>query len=181
MAKNKVGNAALWIIMALLIASLAGFGISNFGASARTVATVGDREIDVQEYMRALDAQSRQYQQLTGQGLSIEQMQALGLDQAALAQLIRSATLENAASEAGISVGDERVSEEVLASPAFQTGAGFDRTIYEQALRRNGMTVRDFEESIRGQTSSAILQNAVAGGIETPGVFVDTLFNYALE
>ncbi|MEM9971675.1 MAG: peptidyl-prolyl cis-trans isomerase, partial [Pseudomonadota bacterium] len=47
--------------------------------------------------------------------------------------------------------------------------------------RRNGMTVRDFEESIRGQTSSAILQNAVAGGIETPGVFIDTLFNYALE
>ncbi len=181
MARSKASNAALWVVMILLIGGLAGFGVSNFGASARTVATVGDREVDVQEFMRALEAQSRRYQELTGQALSIEQMQALGLDRAALGQLVRDAALENAATNAGISVGDERVSEEVLRTPAFQTGNGFDRTIYEQSLRRNGLTVRDFEEQIRNNTSASILRVAVADGVETPGVYVDTLFNFALE
>ncbi len=181
MARSKASNAALWVIMILLIGGLAGFGLSDFGASARTVAKVGDREIEVQEYMRALEVQARQYQQLTGQPLTMEQMTALGLDRAALGQLVREAALENAASTAGLSVGDERVSEQVLAMPGFQTGSGFDRTIYEQTLRRNGMTVRDFEDQIRASTASSLLRGAVARGVETPGVFVDTLFNYALE
>ena len=178
---KKAGNAALWIILLLLIFGLAGFGLSDFGASARTVAKVGDREINVQQFMRALDAQQRQYQQLTGQSLTLEQIQATGLDRAALGQLVRDAALENAAANAGISVGDEVVSQEVLNQPGFQGGSGFDRGIYEQALRRAGLTVRDFEEQIRASTASALLQQSVLGGVETPGIFVDTLFNYALE
>ena len=35
-------------MMALLIAGLGGFGLTNFGGSLSTVATVGDTEIDNQ-------------------------------------------------------------------------------------------------------------------------------------
>ena len=128
MAKNKASNAFLWIIMLLLILGLGGFGLTNFGGSATTVAKVGDSEIVLEDYARALESQLRNYQRISGQALTIEQAQAIGLDQLALSQLVSERALENKVSEAGLSVGDENVSQQIVDTPAFQgLGGTFDR------------------------------------------------------
>ncbi|MGI9390165.1 MAG: SurA N-terminal domain-containing protein [Boseongicola sp.] len=182
MAKKKASNVFVWIMMALLIAGLGGFGLTNFGGSVRTVATVGDIEIDYQTYARALQNQAQSYEQLTGQPLTIQQARALGFDRSALAQVIRDAALTNSAANAGISIGDENVSREITKSPAFRGLSGeFNRETYELALRQNGITVREFESRVRGDVSNGILSRAISEGIQTPELFTDTLFNFARE
>ena len=182
MAKKKAGNAALWVIILLLIVGLAGFGATSFSGSVRNVATVGDVEIDVNEYARAVETQVRNFQRATGQQLSFQQARTIGLDRAALSQLISGAALENEAGELGISAGDVAVSEEIVASPAFQGAGGtFDRGIYELALRQNGTDVPAFEERVRADIATGILRSAVGSGVRTPDVFSTTLFLYARE
>ncbi|QMU57361.1 MAG: peptidylprolyl isomerase [Boseongicola sp.] len=182
MAKKKAGNIFLWIIMVLLIAGLAGFGATNFGGSARAVATVGEVEIDVNDYARAVQAQTQNFQRQTGQALTPDQLQMLGLDRAALAQSISDAAINNLTLEAGISVGDETISQEITQNPAFFGLSGsFDRETYQFALRQTGLTVAEFEEQLRMNGSSQIVRAAVVGGIRPPALFTETLFNYARE
>ena len=182
MATKKAGNAALWIIIILLIVGLAGFGATNFGGSVRSVATVGNVEVDVNDYARAVEAQVRNFQRATGQQMTFQQARAIGLDRAALSQLISAAALENEAGELGISAGDENVSQQILVTPAFQGGSGeFDRQVYELSLERTGIDVREFENRVRRDIASGLLRSAVGSGVETPKVYIDTLFNYARE
>ncbi|MEQ9041856.1 MAG: peptidyl-prolyl cis-trans isomerase [Silicimonas sp.] len=181
MAKKKAGNAALWVIIILLIVGLAGFGATNFGGSVRSVATVGDVEIDVNEYARGVEAQVRNFERVTGQSMTFQQARAIGLDRAALSQLISGAALENEAIQLGISAGDEAVSREILETPAFQGASGFDRGVYELALQQNGIDVNEFEERVRSDIASGLLRSAVGSGVQTPEVYVDTLFNFARE
>lgn len=181
MAKKQGMGAGMWIIMGLLILSLGGFGITQFGSSVSSVAEVGDVEITADDYARAVQNQMTLFQQQTGQPLNFQSAQALGLDRIALGQAIASAAIKNETRAAGLSVGDEIVGEEVQTFPAFQSAAGFDRTAYEMALRQSGTNPRDFEESIRSDITSELVRRAVASGIETPDIFTDTLFNHARE
>lgn len=182
MAKKKAGNAALWVIIGLLIVGLAGFGATNFGGSVRSVATVGNVEIGVNEYARAVETQLRNFQRQTGQQITFQQARAIGLDNAALSQLITAAALENETQTLGISAGDAAVSEEILSTPAFQGAGGtFDRQTYELTLRQGGIDVSEFEDRVRSDIASGLLRSAVGAGIDTPSVYVDTLFAYARE
>ncbi|MGI9395239.1 MAG: peptidyl-prolyl cis-trans isomerase, partial [Boseongicola sp.] len=116
------------------------------------------------------------------QPLTIQQARALGFDRSALTQVIRDAALTNSAVEAGISIGDENVSREITQTSAFHGLSGeFNRETYELALQQNGITVREFEARVRGDVSTGILRRAISGGIQTPELFTDTLFNFARE
>lgn len=181
MARKSAGNAALWVIILLLVVGLAGFGATSFGGAVRSVATVGDVEVEVNDYARAVEAQVRNFTRLTGQPMTFQQARALGLDRAALSQLIAAAALENEAIQLGISAGDAVVSEEILARPEFQGAGGFDRGLYEDALRRAGLDVRGFEARVRSDIASGLLRSAVGSGVTTPDIYVDTLFNYVRE
>ena len=182
MAKKKVMNTVSAGILILLMLGLAGFGLTDFGGSVRTAATVGNAEVTTNQFARAYDRQISNFQQQTGQRLTPQQARAFGLERAALAQLVADAALENEAMEIGISVGDENVGREIQQSPAFQGLSGeFDRTTYELALQQNGLTVGDFETRVRSDIAEGLLRSAVSGGITTPAIFTDTLFDYARE
>lgn len=182
MAKSKGMGVGTWVIMALLILSLGGFGITQFGQSASSVAEVGDVEISANEYARAVQNQMNAFQQQTQQPVNFETAQALGLDRVALGQLITRAALENETQRVGLSAGDAIVGEEIRNIPSFQGLSGdFDRQNYELALRQNGMNVRDFEDTVRADLATGLLRRAVGAGLATPDVFTDTLFNHARE
>lgn len=181
MAKKKASNIALWIIMGLLIVGLAGFGATNFGSSASTVATVGSTDVTMREYANAIREQIDRFERQTGQRLTPQQAQALGLTRVALSGAVADAALAHEASELGISVGDRAVADEITRIGAFQGADGFDRTAYQVALRNAGLTVRDFERNVRRDLTTDLLRRAVTGGITTPDVFATTLFEYARQ
>ncbi len=182
MAKKKGMGAGMWVIMGLLILSLGGFGVTQFGSSVQSVAEVGDVEISANDYARAVQNQMNAFQQQTRQPVSFQTAQALGLDRMALGQLITAAAVENEARRAGLSASDAVVSEQIREVQAFRNLSGeFDRQTYELALRQNGTTPREFEETIRSDVASELLRRAVGAGLSTPTVFVDTLYNHASE
>jgi peptidyl-prolyl cis-trans isomerase D len=182
MATAKKPRYFLWIIMALLVVGLLGFGTGGLSGSLRNIGKVGDKPISVTSYQQALNEQLRSFEAQIGSPIAFQQAQQFGLDQAALSQVITLRTLDNEATQLGISVGDERVREEVLRVPAFRGIDGqFDRESYRFALQQSGMNETDFEAGIREEISRTLVQGAVVGGTPLPEPYAEALAHYVGE
>ena len=83
---TSISKGFVWVILALLIVGLAGFGATNLSGTVRSVGAVGDKQIDVQRYVRALQEEMRRVQQQVGQPISFQQAEAFGIDQQVLQQ-----------------------------------------------------------------------------------------------
>jgi peptidyl-prolyl cis-trans isomerase D len=179
---KKKANLVVWAVLGLLVFALGGFGVRNFGGSVRTIGSVGGTEITVNEYSLALQNELRARQAQTGQSPSLATAEGDAVAQRVRRQLIATAALQNETSRLGLSVGDERVRTEVLATPAFQGIDGkFDREAYAYTLRRNGMSEAQFEEKIRNDAALNLTSAAVVAGIEAPAAAVEALAGYAGE
>ncbi|MGR3374846.1 MAG: SurA N-terminal domain-containing protein [Pseudooceanicola nanhaiensis] len=179
---KTAGQMAIWVILLLLILGLGGFGVTNFSGSVQNVGAVGTKEIPVETYARALQEQIRAIEAQTGQSLSFDQAQSLGLVDQTLSQVITARAFDHETDELGISVGDQTVAEQIRDIPAFQGMNGsFDREAYKFALDRAGLTEARFETSLREETARSILQGAVASGNAVPDTYADTLLDYLGE
>jgi peptidyl-prolyl cis-trans isomerase D len=69
--RKKRANTVVWILIALLILGLGGFGATNFGGSLRTIGSVGDQEIGLNDYARALNAEIDRVSRQIGQPVSL--------------------------------------------------------------------------------------------------------------
>ncbi|MEZ5674370.1 MAG: SurA N-terminal domain-containing protein [Thalassovita sp.] len=105
MARGGTTKILVWILMAMLILGLGGFGVINLSGNVRTVGAVGDEKITVQEYARALQEEIRGLESRTGQSISLQQAQSFGLDKSVLGRLVGSAALDNEARQIGLSIG----------------------------------------------------------------------------
>lgn len=179
MATAQKPRYFLWIIMALLVVGLLGFGTGGLSGNIRTVGQVGEKPVTVIDYQRALNEQIRGFEAQIGTAVGFQQAQQIGLDQAALAQVVTLRTLDNEATQLGISVGDERVREEVLRVPAFRGSDGqFDRESYRFALQQSGLNEADFETGIREEIARTLVQGAVVGGTPLPDAYAEALSQY---
>ncbi|MCB1405829.1 MAG: SurA N-terminal domain-containing protein [Rhodobacteraceae bacterium] len=169
-SKKSAQSILMWILMAMLIAGLGGFGIDGFLSQRITsIGSVGGREIDARTYSRALQSEMRAIEQQVGQSLSFAQAQAFGIDVMVRQQLVTQAALENEADRIGISVGDGNVQNTLTSIGAFQgPGGAFDAETYRFQLQNIGQTPAAFEEELRRDAARGILQAATAAGIETP-------------
>lgn len=180
--KGSISQAVVWVILGLLFIGLVGFGTTDFGGSVRTVGSVGDEEIETSDYAQGLQQELRRLAQQSGRGFSLAEAQAFGIDQAVLAQLIGEAALDNETRRLGLSVGDEAVRDQVTSLPAFQGIDGtFDREAYSFTLQQNGMSVAEFEETVRTETARNLLQGGIIGAVAAPSTYIDTLYNWARE
>lgn len=181
MAKKSNKRYGAWIIVGVLLVGLAGFGTGGLNGTVRDIGTVGDKDISVASYQRALNQQIRSISAQLGQQISFQQAQAFGIDQVALNQVVLLGTLDNEAAKLGISIGDERVFEQLQAIPSFQSASGFNRETYRLALQQSGQSAAEFEDGLREETARTLLQGAVVGGIPLPDAYADTLIQYASE
>lgn len=179
MAGQNLSKTFVWIILALLIVGLAGFGAINLGGTIRTIGTVGTQVITVDEYFRELQRDMRAFEQRAGQPLTMAQAQALGLDQQVLSRLVSIAAIDNETAEIGISIGDEKLQQEILEIPAFQGINGqFDREAYRFALGQANMNEIEFETNIRKESARTLVQGAILAGVQMPPVMIDTLVEF---
>lgn len=181
MASSKGNRVFVWIILILLFVGLIGFGATGLTGNATRLGTVGDKELDIQAYASALQNRMRSLESQTGSAFGIAQAREIGLDRAVLGQLVTERVLDAEADALGLSVGDAAVREQVLAIPAFQgLSGGFDRNAYRDALSRNGLSVADFEESLREAEARALLQQAVVGGVPAPETQVEAMIDFLM-
>lgn len=182
MSKSKTSKTLVWILMAMLIFGLGGFGITNLGGSATSVGTVGDKEIDINAYARALQNELRAVEAQTGQSLAFSEARAMGLDQIVLGNLVTTRTLDAETERLGISLGDERLARELMTIPSFQSPDGrFDREAYKFALEQINMSETEFETSMREESARALLQTAVISGLSMPVSYGEVILNFVGE
>ena len=180
--KRRGASVMAWVLMAMLIGGLGGFGVENFGGGITAIGKVGETEITTNEYARALQQQINGLSRQFGTQLTMEQAQAMGIDRQVMQSLVTRTALDNEAGQIGLSVGDAVVAGELAKVAAFQGSAGsFDREVYRSTLQQNGTTEGEFETSIRRDTARQLLQGAVTGGFTAPVALTDTLFNWAAE
>lgn len=183
MAKGfSISKTAVWGLMGLLILGLGGFGAVNLSGNVRSVGTVGDKSIPIDQYARELSQEIRAIEAQTRQSLPFAQAQQIGLDRAVLQRLVRNRALDHEADQLGLSIGDEALREEILQIATFQGIDGeFDREGYRFALQQGGLSETDFETSLREEASRTLLQGAIVGGVKMPQAYAQTLVNYIGE
>lgn len=182
MAKAKASQTIVWIILGLLIVSLMGFGATSFTGGGASVAQVGDAEVTVEDYARSLNQELAALQAQAGQAITLSQALTFGIDQAVLSRLVGAAAISDQAMQAGVSVGDTRVDEEIRNNPAFVgISGGFDVDAFQFTLQQNGLSPGDYAETIRTEISSQILQAGIAGGLTAPAPYVDALMAFLRE
>ncbi|UWR35904.1 peptidyl-prolyl cis-trans isomerase [Sulfitobacter sp. W074] len=184
MAKKgfSFSKTAVWALMALLILGLGGFGAINLSGNLRSIGSVGDKSISVDQYARQLQQEIRAIEAQTGESLSFARAQEMGLDRAVLQRIVRNRALDHEADEMGLSIGDATLRDEIVAISAFQGIDGnFDREGYRFALQQSGMSEAEFERSIREEAARGLLQRAVLGGVSMPDTYARTLVDYVAE
>lgn len=179
---SSISKTAVWILMGLLILGLGGFGATSLTGNIRTIGTVGDMPVSVDNYARQLQQEMQAVQQQTGQVLPFAQAQQIGLDRAVLQRIIDTRALDHEAAQIGLSIGDGNLRDRILEIGAFRGIDGeFDREGYRFALEQSGISEAQFETQLREEVARTLMQGAVLSGVVMPDAFVDTLVNYVGE
>ena len=180
--KRRGASVMAWILMAMLIGGLGGFGVTNFGGGASSIGAVGAQKISAEDYARALRTQMSAMSQQMGQPLTFQMAQAFGLDKQVLQSVIDNAALDNEAARIGLSVGDKSILVKLNEINAFKGVDGkIDPVIYDQVLKQNNLTKAAFEAGIRADTARQLLQTSVGSGLTTPATLIDTVAAWAGE
>lgn len=180
--KSKAKEAAVWVLMGMVMLGLGGFGVTNFTGGVTQIAKVGDAAITTDDYARAFQGQLNAFSQQIGQPISSQEALAFGLDRQVLQGLVVRAALDNEAQRVGLSVGDAVVATELTGMDAFKGVSGtFDREAYRFTLDRNNQTEAEFESGLRADVTRELLQGVVVGGFSAPTPLTDTLYAWAAE
>ncbi|MGD9917644.1 MAG: SurA N-terminal domain-containing protein [Paenirhodobacter sp.] len=175
-------SMVVWVLLAMLVLGLGGFGVRNFSGRVQTIGTVGETEITTGDYARALRAEMSAAQAQIGRPLSFAEAKSFGIDRQVQAQLFSEAAMSEEARRLGISAGDGEITDQIRQIKAFQGVDGkFDRETYRLALRQQGMTEPQFEAQLRADIARSILQGAVASGLRAPATLSQAYATYLTE
>jgi len=171
-----------WILLGFLFLGLAGFGAANLGGSVQSIGAVGDRDIPVTTYARALQNELRATEAQFGQQLSMQQAQAFGITNRVLSRVVIETALDSEAEGIALSVDDAAVAKDLNNIQAFKGPDGqFSRENYRFSLKNAGYSENEFEESIRTESARTILQAAIIAGNTMPSTAIDTVLDYLTE
>ena len=164
-SKTSVSKIFVWILLGFLFVGLIGFGTGNLSGNVKTIGKIGETEISVNQYFRALQTELRNTSQQFGQQLTLQQLQAFGIQQRVLARLVTDKLLENEALKLSISVDDKTVRNSIISLTAFKGPDGnFNQDAYNFALENAGYTSTEFEEEIRAEKARNILSQSILSG-----------------
>ena len=172
------------VIIGVLVIAFAVWGIADIftGFAGDTVATVGDEEIDTTTYDREFRIEMDRAGQRIGTQLTPEQARAFGLSRSALSRLISIAALDGAAKDMGLAVGDDAVGLDIMTDQSLQGAFGrFDRELFRQTLRANGISEERFIEQRRKGMVREQLIDAISAGVAAPESIVDVVARYQEE
>ncbi|WDR05847.1 SurA N-terminal domain-containing protein [Devosia rhodophyticola] len=138
------------IMGGFLLVGLAGFGINNVITSlgSNTVARVGDVEITSRDFLRDYQNQLNRVASQIGRMPTSEEAVSLGVPSMVIGDLAQNAALDQMASNYGLGVSDDRLSNLLRKDPNFAGTLGnFDPTTFSDVLRRSGITESEYLEN----------------------------------
>lgn len=154
---NK-GSLIAWVFLgAIIVVFVVSFGPGSFarggggcaGPGADSAAVVNGKTITTEDFQRQYAELLKVFERQTGQPLSRELADQLGLRAAALNQLVDRTLAVQEAKRLGIVASDQEISDTVRAIPAFQTGGAFDFDAYKRAVSAYYGSPARFEAQLR--------------------------------
>tara|TARA_A200000113_G_scaffold225939_1_gene248884 strand:+ start:3666 stop:5492 length:1827 start_codon:yes stop_codon:yes gene_type:complete len=181
-SKTSVSKIFVWILLGFLFVGLIGFGTGNLSGNVKTIGKIGDTDITVNQYVRSLQSELRNTSQQFGQQLTLQQLQAFGIQQRVLSRLVTDKLLENEATKLSLSVDDNSVRDTIISLNAFKGPDGaFNQDAYNYALENAGYTSAEFEEEIRAETARNILSQSILSGNTINNIQAELLAAFLLE
>ncbi|AQU86667.1 peptidylprolyl isomerase [Komagataeibacter nataicola] len=177
------------IVAGLFFLAFIGFGVGdvllNIGSERADVAArVGNRPILVQTYQNALQTEMPQVAQsmhLTDPS-QIPPATRAQVAQQVLGRLMLQAEIAEAADRHGLIVPDSVVRNEIFSIPAFKGRDGqFDRALFNDRLRRTGMTEGRLIELVQQEQASRVLLQPIRDGVAAPDVMVRHVFDFEAQ
>ena len=181
-SKTSVSKIFVWILLGFLFVGLVGFGTGNLSGNVKTIGKIGETDITVNQYVRALQTELRNTSQQFGQQLTLQQLQAFGVQQRVLARWVTDKLLENEAYKLSLSVDDKTVRDKIVSLNAFKGPDGnFNQDAYNYTLENAGYTSAEFEEEIRAETARNILSQSILSGNMINKLQAEILASFLLE
>ncbi|HZF70278.1 SurA N-terminal domain-containing protein, partial [Sulfuricurvum sp.] len=140
----------IWIsTIAFIGAGFVGWGQYSYGNKSGAVAKVGDVSITAAELQRSYSNIFNQYNQLFQGKFDEKQAKQFGLQRQALHQLVNQALILNLANSYGLIVTDTELLNVIKSQPSFGKDGTFSKSIYEETLKQNHLTIKEYEELMR--------------------------------
>ncbi len=178
----KSSRILVGIILALLAIPFAFFGIDFYfrgGDATNRVATVAGSPITGREFTDALRRRQEQLRQATRGQVSQEVLNSPEVRSAVLQQLVNERVVYNAAVKSGMTVTNAELQSVISDIPAFRENGGtgaFSRSLYESALRAQGMNEPMFESLVRRDLVLTRATQSIAATAFVPTAVSDRLY-----
>ena len=181
---QRRGRTLGLILVGLLVISFAIWGIADIfqGYGQRTLISVGDTELNTQDYLRAQQDVLRTMSQQAGRSLSLQEARAAGLDARVLERLIGGAAVDTHANHLGLGISDDALLAQIMKDPSFQGPDGkFNPLAFQSALRNLGMTEAGYLYSMREQNLRRQLLTTIGKVSKSPKALIDALNRFNEE
>lgn len=175
---NSIGGKILGVA---LVIALAAFGVPSILATldANIITRVGDEDITALDFQRLYQQNLNAFAQQTGQLPTNEQAIQFGIPTSVLNQLTTRAAINQFAVRNGVGVSDTKLADMVRTDQSFFGVLGtFDRQIYDQYLRQQGMTSEQYFELQRKAARRQQVAIGLFAGSQVSKTGLDLLNRY---
>lgn len=164
--KNATGPLGIALIILLVFAfSIWGVGDIFRGYNANVIAKIGDREIDSQNYLFRFNRELNRVSSELNRLVTTEEAKNAGLHYQVLERMLVETSINVSGDTIGLAVSEEALKKRILSTSAFKNAFNlFDRNIFQQVLRQNGLTEDSYlkieaDFHVQEQVANSILSN----------------------
>ena len=181
--KNATGPMGIALIILLVFAfSIWGVGDIFRGYNANVLAKIGNRELNAQNYLFNFNREVNRISNQLERIFTTEEAINSGLHYQILDRSLVELSANAASDEIGLIASDDAIKKRILSTNAFKNAFNqFDRNIFEQIIRQNGLNEDSFLVLERDSHVLSQLSKSIFKDITPPSVLNDLLFKYQFE
>ncbi len=154
--RDRLTGWIVWIIVGLICLTFALWGIQSYfeGLNRVVVAEVNGEEISYEEYQNSLQSRRANMARAFGGRVDQSMFNTPEFRTQTVDELVGQTLLREDVDNSGYRIGDEALTAQIQSFPVFQGSNGqFNKDLYVQTLRSQGMSPQGFEESQRQQSA----------------------------
>ena len=166
--RNASGPFGLALIILLVLAfSVWGIGDIFRNYDVGTLARIGDREVEAQEFLFRYNREVNRVSSELERFVSTEEARESGLDYQILSNLILEKTINSSGDKMKLRPSDQSLVDRIKNTNSFRNAFNqFDKNVFNQVLRQNGITEALFLEMERDSLSQVQIYKALFDNLD---------------
>ena len=181
--RNASGPFGLALIILLVLAfSVWGIGDIFRNYDVGTLARIGDREVEAQEFLFRYNREVNRVSSELERFVSTEEARESGLDYQILSNLILEKTINSSGDKMKLRPSDQSLADRIKNTNSFKNAFNqFDKNVFNQVLRQNGINEALFLEMERDSLSQVQIYRALFDNLELSKEFNNLIYKFQYE